>query len=165
VVLGRKFCSSCGRWRPAPDFALVARTGKLTAWCMGCQRQSNREAFARKTPLQRERRREYERIWTEAQRRKKGIPPRPFSHPPARPIERVLLPREPLVEVMEWYVLTQRANGHPDFGWKTFAQMTGGNARSLLRLRTGQSRHVRIDLADKIAYAMGMSLSMIYPPE
>jgi hypothetical protein len=162
VVLGRKFCSRCGRWRPAHDFALRP-VGKLTVWCTTCQRVSNRAALKRKTPEQRELRREYERIWYEVQRRRQGIPARPRLRPSAG--GRVFLPREPLVQVMEWFVLVQRANGHPDFGWRTFAEMVGRDEHSLFRLRTGESRRVTQDLADRIAVAMNIPLSMIYPPE
>lgn len=78
IQCGRKFCAKCGRWRHVCDFQCRERLGdgsaRLTTRCTTCLRIDQRQIVSRRAI--RERRREYQRIWCEAQRRQAGIPPR-----------------------------------------------------------------------------------------
>ncbi len=152
VELGRKFCAGCGRWRHACDFA--AHRGRPRSRCRACQRAYQRAWRAQMTPEQRDRNREYFRIWEEAKRRERGIAPRRFHRRRnvTDRIEFVGLPPEPLVD-------TIARRGLTDVELAAEAQVT---PRSIYRLRTGQSRHVRIDLADKLAVALGVPLAVLY---
>lgn len=173
LVCGRKFCSRCGRWRHGCDFSWITpkdRTPRLRAWCDTCQRISNRESQARRTEEQRELVREYQRIWHDAKRREAGVPKRNFNYSSTRKnrdgtprrrrtkvdkLERVLLERRPIVRLIE---------DHLDDGvtMLDLQRQTGIHERQLRRLTTGESRHVRIDVADKIAYALGTPLALLY---
>lgn len=101
-VLGRKFCSRCGKWRLLVDFIVAqrSRTGTPLLWqpeCTACKRQrerkgsaprrvgrrprDHREEFERikRDPQRLEGWREYHRIYQEKLRRDAGIPPRKFK--------------------------------------------------------------------------------------
>jgi hypothetical protein len=107
-VLGRKFCTACGRWRLLIDFHSSQRTksGTTIVWqseCCTCTRLRRRKArgqnpqkWGRIDPkVQRQRtkermhadperlarQREYWRIYKEAKRREAGIPPRKTKKP------------------------------------------------------------------------------------
>jgi hypothetical protein len=173
VVLGRKFCSGCGRWRQVNDFPRVRRRvgGGLRARCWACHRRYQRELHRNSTPEQRALRREYGRFWLEAERRRNGTPEREFKRKRAvvdQP-ERIFLDRKPLVEAMNRYAKREIAsgrdggNGMPDL-WKALAREAGLQPRALHRLRTGESKRVRIDIADKIAVALDTPLALLYPP-
>jgi transcriptional regulator with XRE-family HTH domain len=152
IVLGRKFCPSCGRWRPVHDFKLAPRRANgFYPYCYPCDRACHRAVRERrlKDPVRAELHREYNRIWSEAKRRRRGARAR------ARPTvvdraEYVFLPREPLIAQINGYNAEE------------VARRTGVPARSVLRILSGESRAVRLDLADKIAIGLGVSLFEIY---
>ena len=79
VVLGRKHCAGCGRWRHAVDFGSLKRPGPvgrgLRPRCHGCTRAYERALSQRMTRRQRANKRERDRIWNEGRRRQRGIPP------------------------------------------------------------------------------------------
>jgi hypothetical protein len=155
VVCGRKFCCHCGRWRHVCDFRPNSRNTRsgLTSLCETCMRTKSREQRARITAKQRARVREYQRLWHYVRRREAGIPERDFKnrHTVIDSPEMVFLPREPLLaalaEVDDWEALARRA---------------GVPARMVFRIRTDTQAHVRLDVADKLAYALGWPLEVIY---
>jgi hypothetical protein len=105
-----------------------------------------------------ERRREYERIYAEVHRRARGVPVRPRG-PRARPsyvdlhIERVLLDAGPLVRELR---------ALPEGGRARAALAAGVPMRTLFRWLHGEATYVRIDVADRMAFALGLPLSLIY---
>jgi transcriptional regulator with XRE-family HTH domain len=156
VICGRKFCARCGRWRHVVDFRprRDAKTG-LTSYCDTCLRVVGRETRAARTLEQRERNREYQRIWGEGKRRRVGIRRREevLAKRPLR-TERILLPIEPLVALLAPY--------RDDGELTTLARRAGVGERSLGRLLSGESMRVRIDLADKLAVALGVPSALIW---
>ena len=165
IVCGRKFCAGCGRWRPLSDFRVHKDRRVRLSYCEACLRAASRRQRRSMTERQRENRREYDRFYNYMRRRAAGVPVREWRNP--RPsavdrVERVLLPREPLLAVMDQYVRAQRGNGDPDFSWEQFARVVQCSQRAIYRIRTGESKRVRIDLADRIAHGMGIPLSLIY---
>lgn len=170
VVCGRKFCSKCGRWRlVAIDFDIQRTNGnRLRSWCRTCQRLVNREVRARRTEKQRELRREYQRIWMEARRRKQGVPPRRFDYSPDNPrrrttpidrVERVLLPREPLVREIDWWL------SEGEHSVVMLVRISGVQERVINRIRSGEHSRVRLDVADRLLVAMRVPLALVYPDE
>lgn len=158
TVLGRKFCSGCGRWRLLCDYPPESRASRLArgfgfeARCTACRARSLRYYRQHATLEQVELRREYERIYKEAQRRRAGLPQR-LQRRPLPPVERVTLPVEPLLAELARY----------DDGELTIlATRAGISARALYRYRYGESQAVRIDVADKLAVAMGTTSSLIW---
>jgi hypothetical protein len=166
LVLGRKFCAGCGHWRHACDFAL--HRGRLRPRCHACTRIYQRRWRYNATPEQRERIREYDRIWQNTKRREAGIPPRNYHHRASvidRP-EHVFLPTAPLVTEIERYLIESEAAGEHSgdlgFGITGLAMRAGMQERSVRRLLIGESLHVRLDLADRLALALGLHLALIY---
>jgi hypothetical protein len=156
IVLGRRFCIGCGRWRHLCDFGHMQREGRGSAMrsrCRACSRIQARRYRERRTARQRELQREYQRIWQEVQRRRRGIAPRRYENRRTvidRP-EYVFLPVEPIRAL-----LAER------FGeWRTIAAATGLTERALHRL-LHEHRHVRLDVADRIAGALGEPLGLLY---
>jgi hypothetical protein len=155
VVLGRKFCPICGRWRPVGDFNFDSanKTG-LRSNCGTCCGRRRRAIYRKLTFEQLEDRREYQRFWTDAKRREQGIPVRDFRN--RRSVvdtpERILLPREPIVAEL------RIRKGQ----MKQLAVKAQVPERSITRLVSGESERVRIDVADKLAVAMGVPLEVIY---
>lgn len=161
VVCGRKFCSKCGRWRHIVDFDVQRARGReprLRSWCRTCQRVYNRGSNARRSEQQRELAREYQRIWHEVQRRRAGIPPRNWRR--RLPVERIFLDPAPLLSAMDLWIKAQ-----PEPSWKALARQAGLEPRAIQRLRHGESQHVRIDIADRLALAIEVPLSLIYVDE
>ena len=174
IVLGRKFCSGCGRWRPVHDFPRMDRKvgGGLRARCWVCHRRYQSRLVAGLSPERAKLRREYHRIWFEGWRRRQGIPERNFHNRKTviDRAERVLLDPAPLLEAIEERLDLERRSGwHPDDtngmlgGLEGLAQIAGISSRSLTRLRSGESRHVRLDVADQIAVALEIPLTLLYP--
>jgi hypothetical protein len=152
VVLGRKFCCGCGRWRHVCDFSPLRR-GKTRGRCRACMRTLARREYAAQSRERYLRQLEYQRIWHEAKRREAGIPERRCNRRTVVDrVEAVYLPREPLASMLQ-----RRLSDVP---W--IAHIAGISERSILRLRTGESRHVRLDLADRLALALGYSLWELY---
>lgn len=139
------------------DFTL--RPGGRDTYCAACVHRHKRERWANMTPEQKVLRREYQRIWTEGKRRAAGIPPRQFKNGKP-PVERVFLPVDPIVREMTRFMLV-----HDEMSWRGLARMVGTGDRALWRLRHRESRHIRVDLADRIAVAIGTPLALIYPSE
>lgn len=161
IVLGRKFCPRCGRWRYVVDFG-VAPNGKVRVYCTVCQNRSNAASAARvmADPARRERHLEYQRIWHEAKRRANGVPVRAYNDSPTnkkrrrRVVDRVeflFLDAAPLVRELD------KREGE----FVTLARKSKVSERSITRIRH-ENRFVRIDVADKLAHAMGIPLETIY---
>jgi hypothetical protein len=172
VVCGRKFCTGCGRWRLLIDFGPLYTRDAIRACCAACRRTEVRRALAERTLEQRELRREYDRIWHEARRRMAGVPERVYNRRTVIDrVERVFLDSAPLLREVERFYDRQRAldgndnpgNGYLHYSWEDLAGAADVTARTLHRLRTGESRHVRLDVADRIAVAIGTPLALIYP--
>jgi DNA-binding Xre family transcriptional regulator len=108
------------------------------------------------TPEQRENQREYQRIWSEGKRRRQGTPVTLENRKRVtdRP-EYVYLDTGPLLREIDRLI---EADGE----LQDLATMSGVSERAIYRLRSGESRHVRIDNADKLAVALGLTLELIY---
>jgi hypothetical protein len=157
IVLGRKFCARCKHWRHVCDFYPNPdnKGSGLHSYCTACDRTRRREEYRRHTDEQLALRREYFRIRAEVLRRQDGVVPREFKHRHSvvdNP-ERILLDPVPLL-----VEIGKLCDG--DFRW--LADVSGVPERSIHRLRTGESQHVRVDLADKLAVGLGLTLEMIY---
>jgi hypothetical protein len=168
IVLGRKFCAGCGHWRHVCDFRPRPRnTGSgLASRCRACERISNRQIYARRSSEVRARYNEYHRIWSEVQRRQTGIPPRSSGRRSV--VDRAeyrFLPAGLLVaEVHRYLAHPPPGMGIADLGYglEGLGRRAGVPARSITRLLRGESRHVRIDLADKLCVALGLTLALVY---
>jgi len=150
VVCGRKFCAGCGRWRHVVDFP--TSRGQLRGCCWTCSRIRDRAYYANRTAAQRELRNEYLRIWQDARRRAAGK--REFGRrrrTAVDGVERVLLPAEPLLPLL--FEVS-------DFN--DLARRSGVSSRRIWGLRQGESAHVRIDVADKLAVALGVPSAVIW---
>jgi transcriptional regulator with XRE-family HTH domain len=156
IICGRKFCTGCGRWRHICDFG--AYQGRIRSRCRACQRAYQRAWHANATPEQRERINEYYRIWTEAKRREQGKPRRRFRR--KLPVERVFFPTAPLLEVLEAAI-----NDATVPGWETIGRRAGIDTHTIRRIRFGESARVRLDIADRLAHAVGLPLALVYPDE
>lgn len=174
VVCGRRFCGSCGRWRHVVDFHPVRHQGRyrLASYCDHCRRVRSSVDYTKLNERQRELRRENTRIRAEALRRRAGVPPRQFKNRRTvldeKAYERVFLDREPLVREMRAYfavhryelrAITGQSNDGPA---ALFAALTDLDKRTIERILSGESKRVRVDVADKIAYAMGLPTSMLW---
>ena len=162
VICGRKFCAHCGRWRPQCDF--VSLHNRPRGICQACLRIHQRQQYRQRTPEQIAARREYERIWREGERRRLGVTPRSYRNRTTvvdRP-EYVYLVAAPLVAELRWYGVNGDVTGE---GYLALARRSGVSARRIWGLRNGESRRVRIDVADKLAVALGLPLSTLYPED
>jgi hypothetical protein len=127
------------------------------ARCAACQNAAKVWHWRNMPEEQREIVREYWRIYRNAKRHEAGAKPRAFRDRKTvvdRP-EYVFLSLPPLVDELD------RLNG--DLGM--IAKRAGVPERTILRLRTGESQRVRIDVADKLAVAMGIPLELLYHGE
>ena len=155
IVLGRKFCLGCGRWRHLCDFGRIRSAGRrheTRSRCYTCSRRQARYYRESRTPEQRALEREYQRFWAEAKRREQGLAPRRWDR---RTVidrtERVLLPVDPIRQLLMEH-----------FGeWRELARLTEISERTISRLAYEQA-HVRIDIADRIALALGEPLGLLY---
>lgn len=123
VVLGRKFCSGCGRWRHVCDFTHDGE--RIGSRCYACVRLN---------------------------RRARG------SSRPTRTVDVGVLLAE-----LEDHRLRQRANGHPDYSWADLARDSGITDRTLRRYRTGEITHVSIVRADEACVGIGTAFGSLYP--
>jgi hypothetical protein len=155
-VCGRKFCTGCGRWRLLVDFQPLRTRGGVRSRCAACHRSEARAAHARRTAEQRRLRREYDRIWHDAKRRRDGVPVRICRRRSAvDKREGVYLPVAPLLsELKTW-----------DGSYAELANLAGVPERAIYRFRYGESRRVQIDVADKLAIAMGTTSSLMWANE
>lgn len=154
IVCGRKFCPVCGRWRHVSDFNPESRRGGMPyPRCQTCSRVSRNYYFAHETPDQTANRRERHRIYYEGQRRRNGVPV--STHNRKRVVdhaERVFFDPAPIVELL---------NRHR-FEIGLIAKGAGLHDKTVRRFLTGESAHIRIDVADKIAFALGTTLFDLY---
>jgi hypothetical protein len=155
VVCGRKFCCYCGRWRHVCDFRPNSRNTRsgLTSLCVTCMRIKSRQQRARITAKQKEQRREYQRLWHYMRRREAGVPERNFKnrHTVIDKAEALYLPSGPLAAAL---AMTGE--------WETLARRAGVPSRTIFRMRSGEGQYVRLDVADKVATALGWPLEVIY---
>jgi hypothetical protein len=162
VVMGRKFCPGCGRWRHLCDFPRDRRKnpyyhGRLTSRCEACGNIARRYYYRHSAASQLELRREYWRIYKEAKRREAGVPESTANRRRVTDRkERIFLDPAPLVAEIK------RQCGD-EYGW--LARRSGVSERAIYRLRSGESAHVRIDNADKLALGLGLTLELIYKGE
>lgn len=166
LVLGHKFCSRCGRWRHACDFAPTPQnTGSgLYSYCGACNRSAHREIWANRTDEQRELRREYRRFQDEALRRRAGIPPRAFRRRTAVDTRSGMrLDTGPLVDAINRYLNSRIVNGH-DHSIVQLSALTGLSERTFNRWLRGEHQHVELGYADRVAVALGIPLALLYPP-
>jgi hypothetical protein len=161
VICGRKFCADCGRWRHVVDFGM--RRGKPYSYCRTCDRRQQREYLHRRSALQRERRREYDRIYFEAQRRAAGIRPRNF-HNRSTVIDKreaIRLDIEPLRAAIEAYHAGHDTN-ELKRSYRALARATGIDERKFAKYVTS-NQWIELANADKIAVALGIPLAVLYP--
>jgi hypothetical protein len=155
IVLGRKYCADCGRWRLLLDFSPQVRgSAQYSPYCRVCTARRHRRSYHAPHPAEWwALRREYARIYSQAKRREAGIPARQWRRATVvDKIEMVGLRPEPLLAVIAQLDLS-------DIEVARLARVT---PRSIYRLRVGESRHVRLDVADKLAHALGVPLELIY---
>lgn len=167
VVLGRKFCVRCGRWRHVSDFKMLTQGRGLHCYCRACHRAYERERNAQRTPEEREKDREYQAIWWDARARRLGIPRREFKNRQADGDGQVYLPIQPLLEQMnKWLMLhVPEWRRDEDRTVEKLADLAGTSARQIYRFQVGESRRVQLDLADRIAMAMDIPLVLLYDDE
>lgn len=152
IVVGRKNCAVCRRWRHLHDF-VPDRRHVVGSRCRSCARADERAA--RRDPVRGPLRREYDRIWCEGQRRLAGTPERPFTtHRGGGGY--VLLPVEPLVAVLDERL------GFAEDDVARLARRSGVHERQIHRVRSGEIERVSLHVADSLVAAMGLHLSMVY---
>jgi DNA-binding transcriptional regulator YiaG len=122
-------------------------------------RVSHRQARLTWTEEQIENKREYQRFYAEMQRRAAGVQVRePMIARRELKTTRTTLDHGPLLraidEHLERFELSERK----------FAEVNGLSDRAIRRWRSGESKRVRLDVADQVAVAIGVPLSLIYPP-
>ena len=158
IVLGRRYCVGCGRWRPVHDYPRIARqqAGGLRSRCWACHRAYQRRWLAERSADERELYREYARIWQEAKRREAGIQRRVYRR---RSVvdrtERVLLDPGPILSELH----RRRAE------LAEIALQAGVTPRTLFRYTHGESARIRLDVADRLAMALGIPLATLYPED
>jgi len=152
VVCGRKFCSRCGRWRHLADFPRDShKRGVALSHCAACQKAVRRYGYHHETEAQRANRRERHRMFYNGQRRQAGIPESTAQRVTVIDrIEGTRLPLEPLLVELR---RVDRAE---------LARRAGIDETSIRRLTNGVSAHVRIDLADRLAVALGIPSAIIW---
>jgi len=132
---------------------------RLFSYCRCCERVRSRQAQANWTAKQRELRREYDRIYKEARRRQAGVPSRGAWH---RSLRRHgdggrLEPGPLLAALWRWHA------GSTERSWDALVRASGVPQRTLHRLLHGESRHASLDVADRLAVAVGVPLAILYP--
>lgn len=149
------------------EFDIDAGKGRLRTWCRTCTRLQNKIYVAKRDEAQVERLREYQRIWHEARRRSAGIEPRNFDYSSGNRrrrvtaidrVERILLPPEPLLHSLSRFF-------HLGGTLAELSLASGVPERTIYRLVSGEGRHVRLDVADQLAIALGEHLTLLYPYE
>lgn len=152
LVCGRKFCTSCGRWRHAVDFCRDPRTTSgLGSWCRTCQHRYRRRYLAR--PDKREALREYHRIYYEAKlHERRRAKQRLGRGKTIGPRQSKPLSAAPLVAAID------AAIGVAGVG--ATATRIGITERNLLRVRNADT--VYVGTADRIASALDLTLAMLY---
>jgi hypothetical protein len=168
IVCGRKFCSLCHKWRHIHDFQVRSRKpdhpeyGHLTAPCTPCKRVQMREYHRSRTTDAEymERKREYQRIMKEAQRRRAGVEPRTWGsranrRPDSEPVQRL-----PVGPFRSWLVVRRQR-----FDTLRDLSMALGVEESLLgHVLAGRKTHVLLDTVDRALTRDGSTfLWELYP--
>jgi ribosome-binding protein aMBF1 (putative translation factor) len=151
VVLGRKFCPDCGRWRHLCDFP-HRRDEEPYSYCTHCSWHRVKR-YRETSPIALERKRESERFGQERRRREAGVPVRVFRNRRTvvdRP-ERVFFEPDPLVKRLK-----------QEDSIEELARRAGLHDKTIRRILSGESKHVRIDVADKLASGLGLTLFLVY---
>lgn len=169
LVGGRKHCTVCGRWRHGIDFFAHRRSPLLlSSRCKTCARRQSRAT--RRDPVRGPLRREYDRIWREGQRRAAGVPERPGRRSPpdmGRSTGGRMLPTAPLIPFLKhWmnvYAETHPTgtNGHWQ-GIQGLATASDVPERRLYNILTGRQVRCHYIVADRLAVAVGLSLTLVY---
>lgn len=151
VVCGRKFCAGCGRWRHVCDFPRNASKGYKVALarCRACVNITRKWYDRHLTPEQVENRRERHRIYYT---RRDGAGPGNGHASVIDKIEYVYLPAGPL----------RTALGDTRLDQSEVARRVGISDRALARYHTGESAHIRLDIADRLALVLGFHLFDLY---
>lgn len=171
IVCGRRFCGSCGRWRHVCDFHFTRVHGfpRLDAYCRACRRVRKRRDHANLSPEQRQLVRERGRFNAERKRRQEGVPQRQFKNRQTviDRAERVFLATGPILEEIDRWLMLHLPEWRrdEDRSVENLARLAGMSARGIYRLQTGESEHVRLDVADKLARALDIPLALIYPED
>ena len=169
VVCGRRFCVRCGRWRLLLDFP-HRPSGSPGARCYACLRADQREHIARQRQDLRwvEARREYHRIYKEAQRRAAGIPERHWVN--GRPIKpdpsahgnaHRRVDTAPLVPQLRLWLAAHAAE-HNGQGLRALADAAVVPERRLWAILHGEQDRCHYLVADRLAVAMDLPLGFIY---
>ena len=151
LVCGRKFCAGCGRWRHLCDYPRNASKEYRVplARCRACVNITRKWYDHHLTPRQVENRRERHRIYYGG--RSEGV-----SNGHASVVDRVeyaFLPSAPVGELLD---------GMSDKALKALAEHVGTDERALRRYVSGESEHVRLDIADALAVTLGHHLFDLY---
>lgn len=171
VTCGHKHCTLCGRWRPVSDFSVWNVRGglKLGSRCQTCHNRLNYTRYRSEDESQRALRREYQRFYKEAQRRARGIQPRnaPNRRTVVDRIERVFLPREPILDEIDRWLQVHLPEWRRDEERtvERLGMLAGVDGKTIRRIQTGESQHVQIDIADRLAMALDVPLPLLYPDD
>jgi transcriptional regulator with XRE-family HTH domain len=167
IVCGRRFCAICGRFRHACDFRPdpANATSGLRSYCRICDARRKRARYARRTAEEKRLRREYDRFWAEARRRREGAAVRlRHRRVPKGKDEIITVVPGPLLAEASRHILLQQWDD-PEYDWSTLARTAGISDRTLRRLRNGEQERIGVDIADRVAVAIGVPLALIYPYE
>lgn len=178
VVLGRKFCPGCGRWRHCCDYPRRA-PDRIAPRCWVCERAQQRAYVAKRTRADRDLRNEYLRFRTEALARAAGRTYTPRNSRRKAVLERSAPLRNPRVEpgplakAIDAYLRRLAAEAQRDrylgstnqfdgsMAMQRLAELCGVSERTIYAIRH-EARGTRLDTADRIALAIGTPLSLIY---
>ncbi len=154
VVLGRRNCGRCGRWRYLHEFGRAARERGMSTECLACTRARSREARA--DPVRGPLRREYERIWAEGHGRSRGS-----GVVSAQPVRRAgtRLPAPPLAAAVR-RVIAQRPSEN---GWRDVVCETAGiDTRQIRAWRSGEIPSVEFATVDRVLTRLGLCWWDVY---
>lgn len=149
VILGRRNCGHCGRWRHLHEFPRGNRDRGVSTRCAVCCRQKQREA--RRDPVRGALLREYDRIWNDKRRSGPRRLPKQWDSGGY-----VLLPVEPLVAVLDERI------GTTELDIARLARRSGVHEREIWRVRSGEIERVSLRVADSLVTALGLHLSLVY---
>lgn len=91
-----------------------------------------------------------ERVWRQRRQRERG--------------DSQMLQTGPLLALL-WRHRAEHLVDHETFSWDRFAEDAGVCPRRLRALLNGETKRVRVVMADHLACAVGMPLSLLYPYE
>lgn len=171
IILGRKHCTRCGRWRPVSDFGHHGAI--MAAACLVCLRRVQRARVERnrQDPRWVEQLREYQRIWHEAKRREAGVTPRALSRmPPPDPRHnhsglRRKVSTEPLLPHLNAWLLgwaAEHAHERADRGIRALADAATVPERRIYAILEGEQTRCHYAVADRLAVAMDLPLALVY---